>query len=125
MLISPFFYYYYRHTQERQNIIKAQETHTHTKIHILACGFYCTYSYRGADRKRIEGHSEFLEGDPFTSWRPRRALPREYFIEIMVVADAKMVDYHGHGLFNYILVLMSTVSATASQNLFLMRPNFS
>ncbi|XP_023287905.1 A disintegrin and metalloproteinase with thrombospondin motifs 9 isoform X2 [Orussus abietinus] len=48
--------------------------------------------------------------DPFYSWRPRRALPREYFIEIMVVADAKMVEYHGSELFSYILVLMSTVS---------------
>lgn len=49
--------------------------------------------------------------DLFISWRPRRALPREYFIEIMVVADAKMVEYHGSGLVGYILVLMSTVSA--------------
>jgi len=48
--------------------------------------------------------------DPFVTWRPRRALPREYFIEIMVVADAKMVEYHGSGLVSYILVLMSTVS---------------
>ncbi|KAK0098756.1 hypothetical protein PV326_004035 [Microctonus aethiopoides] len=46
--------------------------------------------------------------DLFISWRPRRALPREYFIEIMVVADAKMVEYHGSGLVGYILVLMST-----------------
>ncbi|XP_070528767.1 A disintegrin and metalloproteinase with thrombospondin motifs 9 isoform X4 [Cardiocondyla obscurior] len=51
-----------------------------------------------------------MDSDPFVTWRPRRALPREYFIEIMVVADAKMVEYHGSGLVGYILVLMSTVS---------------
>jgi len=51
-----------------------------------------------------------IDSDPFVTWRPRRALPHEYFIEIMVVADAKMVEYHGSGLVSYILVLMSTVS---------------
>lgn len=50
-----------------------------------------------------------MDSDFFVTWRPRRALPREYFIEIMVVADAKMVEYHGSGLVSYILVLMSTV----------------
>lgn len=50
-----------------------------------------------------------IDSDPFVTWRPRRALPREYFIEIMVVADAKMMEYHGTGLVSYILVLMSTV----------------
>ncbi|XP_072761907.1 A disintegrin and metalloproteinase with thrombospondin motifs 15 isoform X4 [Anoplolepis gracilipes] len=51
-----------------------------------------------------------MDSNSFVTWRPRRALPREYFIEIMVVADAKMVEYHGSGLVGYILVLMSTVS---------------
>ncbi|XP_029666691.1 A disintegrin and metalloproteinase with thrombospondin motifs 9 isoform X3 [Formica exsecta] len=51
-----------------------------------------------------------MDSDSFVTWRSRRALPREYFIEIMVVADAKMVEYHGSGLVSYILVLMSTVS---------------
>ncbi|XP_032671699.1 A disintegrin and metalloproteinase with thrombospondin motifs 9 isoform X2 [Odontomachus brunneus] len=67
--------------------------------------------YHSIERERSYqngGHSQDL--DPFVTWRPRRALPREYFIEIMVVADKKMVDYHGSGLISYILVLMSTVS---------------
>ncbi|XP_015176924.1 PREDICTED: A disintegrin and metalloproteinase with thrombospondin motifs 9 isoform X2 [Polistes dominula] len=51
-----------------------------------------------------------MESDPFVAWRPQRALPREYFIEIMVVADEKMAEYHGENLDSYILVLMSTVS---------------
>ncbi|XP_020280121.1 A disintegrin and metalloproteinase with thrombospondin motifs 9 isoform X3 [Pseudomyrmex gracilis] len=63
---------------------------------------------RGSHRE-IEGYVQD-SSDPFMTWRPRRALPREYFIEIMVVADAKMVAYHGSGLVSYILVLMSTVS---------------
>lgn len=66
--------------------------------------------YYGVERERSYqngGHSQ--DSDPFVTWRPRRALPREYFIEIMVVADKKMVEYHGSGLISYILVLMSTV----------------
>ncbi|KAK2580485.1 hypothetical protein KPH14_006224 [Odynerus spinipes] len=60
--------------------------------------------------KELFGQDSEMESDPFMNWRPRRALPREYFIEIMVVADAKMVEYHGNNLDSYILVLMSTVS---------------
>ncbi|XP_008209068.1 A disintegrin and metalloproteinase with thrombospondin motifs 9 [Nasonia vitripennis] len=62
------------------------------------------------------GRSYALENDQtsaldiYGSWRTRRALPREYFIEVMVVADAKMIDYHGASLTYYILVLMNTVS---------------
>jgi len=59
-----------------------------------------------------------MDSDPFVTWRPRRALPREYFIEIMVVADAKMVEYHGTGLVSYILVLMSTVGIYTLWTLF-------
>ncbi|XP_076238234.1 A disintegrin and metalloproteinase with thrombospondin motifs 9 [Calliopsis andreniformis] len=71
--------------------------------------------YYSVERRRNDPGEEYnqdseMESDPFVTWRPRRALPREYFIEIMVVADAKMVKYHGKGLFGYILVLMSTVS---------------
>ncbi|XP_043267299.1 A disintegrin and metalloproteinase with thrombospondin motifs 9 isoform X2 [Venturia canescens] len=48
--------------------------------------------------------------DPLSNWRQRRALAHEYFVEIMVVADAKMLEYHGvEHLVPYILVLMSTV----------------
>ncbi|XP_076172003.1 A disintegrin and metalloproteinase with thrombospondin motifs 9 isoform X2 [Ptiloglossa arizonensis] len=71
--------------------------------------------YYSVERRRNDASEEYsqdskMESDPFVTWRPRRALPREYFIEIMVVADAKMVKYHGKGLFSYILVLMSMVS---------------
>lgn len=62
------------------------------------------------DSYQNEEYTRDSKMDSFVTWRPRRALPREYFIEIMVVADAKMVEYHGSGLVNYILVLMSTVS---------------
>ncbi|XP_046474608.1 A disintegrin and metalloproteinase with thrombospondin motifs 9 isoform X1 [Neodiprion pinetum] len=58
----------------------------------------------------LQKYQNYEIEDPFSSWRPRRALPQEYFIEIMVVADAKMAEYHGEGLQNYILILMSTVS---------------
>lgn len=70
--------------------------------------------YYSVERERRYQNEEYAQDsemdlDPFVTWRPRRALPREYFIEIMVVADAKMVEYHGSNLVSYILVLMSTV----------------
>ncbi|CAD6233944.1 GSCOCG00007421001-RA-CDS [Cotesia congregata] len=49
------------------------------------------------------------------AWRSRRALPKEYFIEIMVVADAKMIELHGVGLVSYILGLMNTVIGSKSR----------
>lgn len=64
---------------------------------------------REREHQNEDAQDSEMDSDPFVTWRPRRALPREYFIEIMVVADAKMVEYHGTGLVSYILVLMSTV----------------
>ncbi|XP_012144163.2 A disintegrin and metalloproteinase with thrombospondin motifs 9 isoform X1 [Megachile rotundata] len=71
--------------------------------------------YYSVERRRNEASEEYnqdseMESDPFVTWRARRALPREYFIEIMVAADAAMAKYHGDYLVNYILVLMSMVS---------------
>lgn len=44
---------------------------------------------------------------------------REYFIEIMVVADQKMITYHGRSLTSYILVLMNTVGRTLLNHSFI------
>ncbi|KAG7202290.1 hypothetical protein KM043_018623 [Ampulex compressa] len=71
---------------------------------------YYSVERRRSYRSEEYGQDSEMESDPFVTWRPRRALPREYFIEVMVVADAKMVEYHGKALVGYILVLMSTVS---------------
>lgn len=50
-------------------------------------------------------------GIPYTpKSRKKRSLSSEYIVELMVVADKKMADYHGEGLHNYILTLMSSVS---------------
>jgi hypothetical protein len=46
----------------------------------------------------------------YTPKRKKRSYSQEYFIEIMVVADKKMAEYHGDGLYHYILTLMSIVS---------------
>lgn len=42
--------------------------------------------------------------------RGRRSVSQERFVEILVVADGKMVSYHGDNLVHYILTLMSVVS---------------
>lgn len=50
-------------------------------------------------------------GIPYTpKSRKKRSLSLEHVVELMVVADKKMADYHGDGLHNYILTLMSSVS---------------
>lgn len=77
-------------------------------VHLVNSRYHSVERERGYQNGEYSQDSE-MESDPFVTWRPRRALPREYFIEIMVVADKKMVDYHGSGLISYILVLMSTV----------------
>ena len=41
--------------------------------------------------------------------RQKRSFSQERFIEIMVVADKKMAEYHGDSLYHYILTLMSIV----------------
>ncbi|KAK1134446.1 hypothetical protein K0M31_007235, partial [Melipona bicolor] len=69
--------------------------------------------YYSVERRRNDLSEEYsqdseMESDPSVTWRPRRALSSEYFIEIMVAADAEMKRYHGDGLLSYILVLMST-----------------
>ncbi|XP_043589159.1 A disintegrin and metalloproteinase with thrombospondin motifs 9 isoform X1 [Bombus pyrosoma] len=71
--------------------------------------------YYSVEQRRNDLSEEYsqdseMESDPSVTWRPRRALSSEYFIEIMVAADAEMKRYHGEGLLHYILVLMSTVS---------------
>jgi len=43
-------------------------------------------------------------------FRKKRSLTSEYVVELMVVADKKMADYHGKELHNYVLTLMSIVS---------------
>ncbi|XP_050542210.1 A disintegrin and metalloproteinase with thrombospondin motifs 20-like isoform X1 [Daktulosphaira vitifoliae] len=43
-------------------------------------------------------------------FRRKRSLSSEHIVELMVVADKKMSEYHGHELNNYILTLMSIVS---------------
>lgn len=41
--------------------------------------------------------------------RKKRSLSSENIIELMIVADKKMADYHGERLHNYIFTLMSIV----------------
>jgi len=54
-------------------------------------------------------------GLPYTKKpRNKRSLTSEYVVELMVVADKKMAEYHGKELHNYVLTLMSIVSASSS-----------
>lgn len=44
--------------------------------------------------------------------RSKRFLSYPRFVEVMVVADSKMVEHHGSNLQHYILTLMSIVSSS-------------
>lgn len=46
---------------------------------------------------------------PTQKSRKKRSLSSENVVELMIVADKKMADYHGDELHNYILTLMSIV----------------
>lgn len=41
--------------------------------------------------------------------RKKRSLNEENVVELMIVADKKMADYHGEELHSYVLTLMSIV----------------
>lgn len=43
-------------------------------------------------------------------WRPKRSISRQIFIEVLIVADSRMVAFHGTNLQSYVLALMSSVS---------------
>ncbi|KRZ36996.1 A disintegrin and metalloproteinase with thrombospondin motifs gon-1, partial [Trichinella pseudospiralis] len=45
-----------------------------------------------------------------SSARYKRSYSREYFVELLVVADARMRLYHRHNLENYVLTLLSLVA---------------
>lgn len=42
--------------------------------------------------------------------RSKRNIPEQYFVEMLVVADSSMANYHGNNTENYILALMYIVS---------------
>lgn len=49
-------------------------------------------------------------GDSGPHRRSKRFLSYPRFVEVMLVADSKMVEHHGNNLQHYILTLMSIVS---------------
>lgn len=53
-----------------------------------------------------QGHSSEYQGHS----RRKRSLSQEFIIELLLVADLKMAEYHGSGLDAYVLTLMATVS---------------
>lgn len=58
------------------------------------------------DRQTIAAVTRDLTGD-----RSKRFLSYPRFVEVMLVADNKMVEHHGSNLQHYILTLMSIVSS--------------
>lgn len=55
--------------------------------------------------------SEFISNIS-SKHRQKRSISYERYVEVMVVADKTMADYHGKNLNHYILALMSIVSTS-------------
>lgn len=55
-------------------------------------------------------------GDSGPHRRSKRFLSYPRFVEVMLVADSKMVEHHGSNLQHYILTLMSIVSSALSNS---------
>ncbi|KDQ65246.1 A disintegrin and metalloproteinase with thrombospondin motifs 9 [Zootermopsis nevadensis] len=64
----------------------------------------------GRRSKRTVDNEYYYDSGLSAPKRNKRSYSQEYFIELMVVADKKMAEYHGDGLYHYILTLMSIVS---------------
>lgn len=56
-------------------------------------------------------------GDSGPHRRSKRFLSYPRFVEVMLVADSKMVEHHGSNLQHYILTLMSIVSFALSNSI--------
>lgn len=65
-------------------------------------------SQRGSATARPSNDSS---GDSGPHRRSKRFLSYPRFVEVMLVADSKMVEHHGSNLQHYILTLMSIVSS--------------
>ncbi|XP_021942185.1 A disintegrin and metalloproteinase with thrombospondin motifs 20-like isoform X2 [Zootermopsis nevadensis] len=64
----------------------------------------------GRRSKRTVDNEYYYDSGLSAPKRNKRSYSQEYFIELMVVADKKMAEYHGDGLYHYILTLMSIVA---------------
>jgi len=54
-------------------------------------------------------------GDSGPHKRSKRFLSYPRFVEVMLVADSKMVEHHGGNLQHYVLTLMSIVSPSGGR----------
>lgn len=63
------------------------------------------------------GPSNDSSGDSGPHRRSKRFLSYPRFVEVMLVADSKMVEHHGSNLQHYILTLMSIVSSALRDGL--------
>ena len=76
---------------------------------------------REEQEKAREGESQRKtteKADVLGRHRSKRSISMERYVEVMVVADMKMAEYHGKDLQHYILTLMSIVSSLSTISVF-------
>lgn len=63
------------------------------------------------DREREEWEREQQRGESGAQFRSQRSVSRERWVETMVVADSKLIEYHGSdNVEAYIFTIMNMVS---------------
>lgn len=69
------------------------------------------------EREREEWEREQLRGEDHAQSRSQRSVSRERWVETMVVADSKLIEYHGSdNVESYIFTIMNMVSHAAKQS---------
>uniref|UniRef100_A0A3Q3FHS5 ADAM metallopeptidase with thrombospondin type 1 motif, 9 n=1 Tax=Kryptolebias marmoratus TaxID=37003 RepID=A0A3Q3FHS5_KRYMA len=106
--VEPLHSYQGEHYEEEHTkphiVYRKRASKNHTSEDTSACDT----SERGITSTRLSNDSS---GDLGPHRRSKRFLSYPRFVEVMLVADSKMVEHHGSNLQHYILTLMSIVSS--------------
>lgn len=81
-------------------------------VESLSAGLASNALLRSESSSASARPSNDSSGDSGPHRRSKRFLSYPRFVEVMLVADSKMVERHGSNLQHYILTLMSIVSST-------------
>uniref|UniRef100_A0A8C6PYT6 ADAM metallopeptidase with thrombospondin type 1 motif 9 n=1 Tax=Nothobranchius furzeri TaxID=105023 RepID=A0A8C6PYT6_NOTFU len=98
---KPHIVYRKRESKNQTSKKESERKDTSVSIHLS------TLSLSSDKQNRERGNNMFLRPHR----RSKRFLSYPRFVEVMLVADSKMVEHHGSNLQHYILTLMSIVSS--------------
>lgn len=95
----------HRHRRNKRTLKKGHPSSIFSDLETLRTGIAA--NHLSTTSKQPNGNDTSQYGP---HRRAKRFLSYPRFVEVMVVADSKMVEHHGNNLQHYILTLMSVVS---------------